>query len=340
MADKIQMTALGQNQNLINPVKIQKIEPRGKPPGFYKSIILDAIGVASAFFVGYVYFEFLKGSCSFLVLLCAFLLFVIAFTLEALLGNNAWRQFWVLVVEVIALFVFFYTSDRWFLIASMAIAFVFLVVGYLQCRSGLNHGTTIQFFKLTNGVVGKTVTAMILAAIILYIPTAGAGTVFIGEAGFNSFFNWAAGLVGNFYPNISIVGSFSDFTQSVARQELASSAVFQVMSPSDQNAAILVASTQIEGSLSRSLNITPSASSSTSDVAYNAIEDILRGWYNQSPTWFWAGWGLVLFLILRSIGVFAVWVIQFLTMIVYELLLSMGAIRITEEPQTKETIKF
>jgi hypothetical protein len=35
-----------------------------------------------------------------------------------------------------------------------------------------------------------------------------------------------------------------------------------------------------------------------------------------------------------------VWVSQFLTMIVYEMLLSSGAIRIVEQPQTKEVIEF
>ena len=47
--------------------------------------------------------------------------------------------------------------------------FHFLFMGYLEGRAELEHGTTIRFFRSTHGVVAKTVTAMLVAGIILYI---------------------------------------------------------------------------------------------------------------------------------------------------------------------------
>jgi hypothetical protein len=234
----------------------------------------------------------------------------------------------------------FYASNIQMLAASAAVALVFLFVGYLQARGELNHGTTIRFFRSTHGIVAKTVTASLLVAVILYLPTASAGAIFIGESGFNVFFNWAAGLAVHFYPAISFTGSFDDFARSAAKEGLAGNSAFNALPSADQDAAVSAMAGQIKDSLSKSFGVTLSASSSTSDVAYGAIENMLQGLRNRFPAGFDAGWGITLFLILRSIGVIAVWVGQFLTMIVYELLLATGIIRIAEEPQTKEVIEF
>jgi len=334
------MMGLGQNQNLINPIRINKIEPVGKPEGFYKSIVLDAIGVVSAFLAGYAYFNFLSGTWPLLASIAAFLFFIIVLTLEALLGARAWRRIGILALEIIALLLPFYLLNAWILVASAAAAFIFLLAGYLQTHSELSHSTTVRFFRSTHGVTAKAVTATLLVAIILYFPMMGSETVFINESGFKSFFGWAAGLVNNFYPTIALTGSFDNFAQSVAQGELAGNTTFKAMPPADQSAAVAAAASQIEASLSRSFGFTPSAASSTSEVAYNAIEKMLQGWRAQFSVWFTVGWEISLFLIFRCIGIVAVWIGQFLAMIAYELLLASGVIRIVEEPQTKEVIEF
>ncbi len=334
------MGMLGQNQNLINPIRIEKIEPAGRPAGFYRSIVLDAIGVIAAFFAGYAYFEFLAKSWPLPVFIGAFLVFTVVFALEALLGEKAWRQMGVLAIETIAFLLPFYSFDRIILGVSAGVIFIFFMIGYLDSRSELNHGVTIRFFKATHGAVANAVTGGLLVAIILYLPVANAGSVFIGESSFTGFFNWAAGVLGNFYPAISFTGSFSDFAQSIAKQELSSNTTFQSMSPSDQSTALVSATNQIETNFAKSIGVAPSAASSMSTIAYGAIKNLLQGWRERFSVWFTAGWGITLFLILRSIGIVAVLIGQFLTMIAYEALLSLGVIRIKQEPRTKEVLEF
>jgi hypothetical protein len=303
-------------------------------------MVLDAIGIVLAFVAGYAYFKFLEGSWPLLAPVCAFILFAIALTLEALLERKIWRRIGILVIEVIALFISFYAFDARIVAVSAVIAFIFLFIGYLQGRSELDHGTTIRFFRSTHGVAAKAVTAALLVAIILYLPASNFGRVFVGESEFRVFFNWAAGLAGDFYPTISFTGSFGSFAQSVAKGEFAGNATFEALAPGDQSAAISAAAGQIESNLSKSLGVTLTATSSTSDVVYNAIIKMFQEWSGRFSVWFTAGWAIALFLVLRSISVVFVWIGQFLTMIVYELLLAAGIIRIAEEPQTKETIEF
>jgi len=334
------MGMLGQNQNLINPIRIEKIEPLGRPIGFYKAIVLDVIGIIAAFFAGYAYFEFLEGLWPIVAPIGALLLFAAIFTIETLLGKSVWRRTGILIAQVIALLVPFYAFDVRILGIAAGISFLFLFIGHLQGRSELNYGTTIRFFKLTHGVVAKIVTAALLVAVILYLPAASAGAIFVGESSFNIFFTWAAGFASNFYPTVSLTGSFDEFAQSVARTGFAANSTFRAMSQSDQNAAILAAAGQIEDNLSKSLGITVTGTGSLSDAAYNVIKNILQGWHDRFATWFTIGWGIALFLILRSIGILAVWIGQFVAMVIYELLLAAGMIRIVEEPQTKEMIEF
>ncbi|MGB7958060.1 MAG: hypothetical protein WCF77_04460 [Minisyncoccia bacterium] len=346
MPDKIpprmlgQNQGLGQSQNLINQIRVEKLEPISKAEGFYKSIILDVLAVMAAFFMGCAYFLFLQGTWPFIVPVCAFLILTVATAMEALLEGSLKRRIEILILEAVVLLVPFYATDVRLLATCAVIVLIFFLIGYLQSRSELDHGTTVRFFRSTHGVTAKTVTAMLLVAIILYLPMASAGKFFIGEPEFGAFFDWAAGLIGNFYPAISFTGSLDDFAQSVAKNELAGAATFTALSPANQSAAILAGTGQIEENLSKSLGVTLSSSSPMSDVAYAAIKNMLQSWSVRFSIWFLAGWALAVFLILRSVGVLVVWVSQFLTMIVYEMLLSSGAIRIVEQPQTKEVIEF
>jgi hypothetical protein len=345
MADQIQPPRiLGrsqiQNQNLLKPTEVKVAEPVDKSPGFYKSIILDAVGIVAAFLAGYSYFKFLEGTWPFLLSISAFLLFIVALALETLTCKKVWGQIGVLTFEIIALFMPFYATDMKIVGISASITFILLLAGYFESRSELEHSTTIRFFKSTHGIVAKTVTAGLLAAIILCLPIARFGSIFIGESMFSGFFSWAAGLANNFYPTITLTGSFNDFAESVAKTGLVNNTTFAEMMPAAQNTVISEATNQVEGNFSKLLGVTASPTSSMSDVVYAAIIKILDGWRSRFSVWFMVGWGVALFLLLRSIGVVVVWIGQFLTMLFYELLLASDFVRIVEQPQTKELIEF
>jgi len=334
------MTGLEQNQNLINPIRIEKIEPLGKPRGFYKSMVLDILGVLAAFFVGYAYFEFLYRVWPLSAPLGAFLLLAVILTLEALVGEGLLRRIGIVLCEVVAFLLPFYAFDARILAAAGVLAFIFFLAGYVQCRRELDHSTTIRFFRSTHGVVAKAVTAALFVAIILYTPMATGGMVFLSESAFNGVFTWAAGLANNFYPTLSLTGSFDDFARSVARGGLTSNAAFEALPPAEQDAAVAAAASQVESNLAKSFDMTVSSTTPTSDVVYNIITYTLQGWRAHFAVWFTVGWEITLFLVLRCIGIFAIWIGQFVTMIVYELLLAAGFIHIAEESQTKEVITF
>jgi hypothetical protein len=340
MPDKIPMGMLGQNQNLINPIKIERITSDGTTARIYRSIILDVVGLLAAFFAGYSYFQFLGRSWSIVAAVGAFLLFVAVFAIQTLLGKRVWRQIVVILLQAVVFLLPFYLFDRTVLAVTAGVMFLFFLIGYGSGRSEINHGTTVRFFRATHGSVANAVTGLILAGIILYLPMANAGSFFVGESSFTGFFNWAAGVFGGFYPAISFTGSFGSFAESVAKDQLAAAPSYAMLPPTAQNAALTAAADQIETSFSRSTGITPSSTSPMSDVVYHATLNLLESWRSRFSVWFTAAWGIAVFFIFRSIGVVAVWIGQFIAMIIYETLLSLGIVRIKQEPQTREVLDF
>lgn len=335
-----QVLAQSQGQNLVNPIRVERVERPGKPVGFYKLIILDLCSALAAFFVGYAYLEFTKGIWSFAILFGVFLAAIVVSALQVLFEKSVWRRIGILLIEIVAFLVLFHTQDPKLIGISAAIIFLFFVLGYTESRSELNHGMTIRFFSSTHGVAAKTVTALLLAGVVLYVPHIGSGPIFINESAFTVIFDWAAGLAGNFYPTLSLSGSLTDFSASVAKESLSGNATFSAMSPDDQKATLSAATIAVEGNLSKFFSVASTPSSTMNDVAYQSIVSALRAWRARSLFWFSLAWGISVFLVLRAIGVIMVWIGQFFTMIVYELLLAAGAIRITEESQTKEVIGF
>jgi type IV secretory pathway VirB3-like protein len=75
-------------------------------------------------------------------------------------------------------------------------------------------------------------------------------------------------------------------------------------------------------------------------VLYGFILRTLSGWRTRFASAFLVGWSVVIFVLLRSIGILFVWLGQLLLGVVYEILLAAHVITIREEQTTKEVIGY
>ena len=325
-------------QNLINQAKFAPII-RGA--GFYKSIILDVLSVISAGLFGFTYYRYLEDGMPVWWLLGALALWGIMSVLQVFLARAVVRRGVLIAVEAIATLMFFYHDDPAILLITAGVVFVFLVWGYAASRRTLTNSIEIQYFRITGNVLGKLTTAALLFMILIYVPQVNQGSVFVSRQGFRDFFDWSAGLVNNIYPNVSLNGSFQTFAQGVATMELKNNPNFQTMSPQAQSSTINQATTQLEtsfGNATSGLAVAPT--DPASDAFYNFIVGMLQAWKSEGSSWFIIGWAVVLFLALRTLGFLFVWVDQFISLIIYEILLASGFMRITEATQTKEVIGY
>lgn len=328
---------MSDNQNLANPTRITKIN---HAPGFYKSIALDVLAIASSAFFGYLYFRYVAHGLSVWILLGGLALFAIFSALQTFLTKSAGRRALVLLLEVLALLVFFRTDDWRILAITGGAMFVLSFWGYLSSRAYLNNSIEVPFFGVTRDVLGKFTTAILIFMVLIYVPQLNDGTPFVSQQNFSGFFDWSAGLINNFYPHLSLTGSFGDFADSVAKMELENNQTFQTLNAQQQSAAVSQAADQFKQTFAKNAAAPIAASDPTSNAFYNLLVGALNAWKGQSSGSFAIGWAIVAFFVLRSLGIVFVWFAQFLTLIFYEILLASGFMKIAEETQAREAIGY
>lgn len=312
----------------------------GKPVGAYKSIALDVLSILAAFVLGYSYREYLADGMSLWIVAGAFLVFGAISALQALLCKKAGRRAFIVLCEVVTLGLFFYAFEWRFLLTAAACAFILFFWGYLGSRSEIDYGMNFRPFKATKSVVGKVMTGTILFMIVIYIPLWNQSSVFIPQKSFNAFFDWGAGVIDAFYPKISLSGSLGDFVNNIARTQLETVASFRSLSSENQSMLITQSATSIIDNLSKNIGVNLQPADTISATIYQFITKTLTGWENRFQGAFFAGWGVVLFFVARSVGIIFVWIDQLFVFIVYEILLAVRFIRVKEEPRTKEIIEY
>lgn len=308
--------------------------------------MLDIVAVLIAGLFGYSFAKYLAGGISFWFVLAALLLWCAIAVLEGFLQKKAARRFWVIVLESLALIGFFYRYAWQALGITFVLVLLCLLWGYFSGRRQLQNAIEVRFFTTSGKVVGKVITAAVIFMIVMYASLANNnGNFFVSESGFDAFFSWSAGFINNFYPTVPLTGSFNDFAEAVARMQLQGNPAFQSLTPADQDAALASSAQQMAAMFSNSSSTASTTAAAviaepTSNVFYGYFQGLFAEWQARFNNLFVGAWGLVLFLILRSIGIIVVWVGQFVALMFYELLLATGFMKISEEPATKEIIGY
>lgn len=327
-----------QSQNLVSPIRISF---PARQPGFWKSIALDFISVCAALFFGGSYFYYLTVGISPWFVFGGSLLFAACAVLQVFLAQKIVRRVLVMLGETIALIVCFVFYDDWrVVLVAGAVTLVVLMWGYFTSRAELQNEMEIRFFKVTRGVLGHVTTAVLLFMILVYAPQAEGSGIFVPRESFRTLFSWTANFFENLYPGVTFNDSFANFSGEFAKAELRDNPTFLSLSQPEQNAAIEQAVSQLSGSVEKTTGVAPAPTESVSDVAYNFIVATLTHWKNQFQGQFTIIWVIVLFLIFRTIGFVFIWIAQFVSLIIYELLLALGFMRIDKVTQTKEMTAY
>ncbi len=281
--------------------------------------------------------RFLAGG-SFWWVSAALLIWSAVSVIVGFIQKDAGRRFLVALLESIAMVAFFYTLAWQALAVTALVVLLCLLWGYFSIRRELRNTIEIRFFTASGKMVGKIITAAVVFVIIMYGSLANNnGSLFVSQGVFNSFFNWTGAFVNKFYPTVPVTGSFGDFAQAIAEMQLANNPAFQSLPPAEQNQAVADSAQQFMNGFTTS---TSAATMPTSNVFYDYIVHLFADLQNRYNDFFIGSWGLLLFLILRSIGIIVVWVGQFAAAILYEILLATGFLKIAEHPATKETIEI
>lgn len=325
------------SQNLIKQVKVESSVGR---PSFYKPFVFDVLTVASALFLSYTYRQYLNDKSWVAILLAALVIFAIFSALQVFLTKNLKRRFFVIFLEAVALFGFFYDYNIRLLAVGAGTALGFIFWGEFLGHSELENGLEIKFFKVVKPVLGKTITAVALMFVVIYMPRWSRGETLISKSNFEGVFDWTAGLANNFYPEVDFSSSFGKLSESLARLELQGNAAFKNLPTTNKELAVKKAAEQVMSNLGKNLGLTVSQEESVSGVFYKFVVKFLNEWRNRLSDWFIIGWAFGVFLIIRGLGTIFYWIVAILSLICYQILLSTGFMHIMGETRTHEVVEY
>ena len=119
------------NQNLIRQSSVT-IATRSPRTETYKAIALDVVAVLAAGLFGYAYYAYLAHGTSVWLLLAAFTFFGVLAALQVFLAKKIGQTLFVILLESLAVIVFFW-KDNWQILAIIwPMVFVFLAWGYFS----------------------------------------------------------------------------------------------------------------------------------------------------------------------------------------------------------------
>ncbi|MFQ5753635.1 MAG: hypothetical protein ACE5HI_16720, partial [bacterium] len=290
--------------------------------------------------LGYVYSKYLVAEAGLSLLFQALAVFLIFSTLQLFFTKEIGRRFLILILQTTAFLFFFYTYDLRILAISAGVMIVLPLFGEMLGRRELGNALEIKFFKTAKPLLAKWTTALIIVLILLYLPQWDQDSIFISKDNFRGFYSWAAGVASTFYPRVDFNSTFGELAEGLSETQLRGDPTFRNLPPRAQSELLERTSLQVSGSLSRSLGIQILPDEPVSDVFYDFIVKLLRGWREQFGNFFLAAWGLSIFFVLRGFGTIFYWAISFVSFLIYQILFSSGFVHIIGETRTHEVIEY
>jgi len=335
------MQILGQTripeQNLASEVNISA---PWRQADFWKPIMLGVVSAALAASVGYAYSRYLAGGFAITWLFLALGVYAAVSTLHVFFTRSFGRRLGWLLLDTIALLIFFYRGDLRFVGAAAAFIVILFLWGDLTGKSALANGLEVRFFHVAIPFLKKFTTAMLLALIALYLSQSSQGNLFVSQGSFDSFFTWASAFTANIYPGLTLNASFGQLAESIARIELQTNAGFNALSPADQDALVAETADRITASFSNAMGAPVSPNEPTGNAIYDYIIAKMQSLKDQFKNWFVIVWALIVFFVIRAFGLIFYWLAALLSFIFYQILLASGFVHILGESRTHEVIVY
>ena len=325
------------SENFIKQIPMEK---ESMPRGFYKAIIFDALSVLSAAFFSYSYYIYLAGKVSFWFPTIVLSVFVIFSILETILIKDLKRRTLVVLLEVIALFTFFYTLPDGLLVTAMGITLLFSVWGEINARTEIANTMEPSYFKVARIKGAKLVSAVVLMIIIIFFPRFNVRQNFLSRPTFDGLFAWTSSVVEKLYPGVNLKGTVSEFAYDLAASQVQKIPGFDALPvPVQEKTTEATAKTILEN-VATKVNNNVKPDQSVSEVLYNIVTSNIEKLKDEHSAQFRLVWTILLVLIIRSFGVILVPIIAIIIYILIHLMLALNFIFVAGETRTKETLTF
>ena len=325
------------SQNLVSQVSAKEFT---RPAGFYKSVLVDFAGVCFALLAGLSYDLYLQAALPLWAVLVAAGFFMVASTIGALLMESPFRRAGVLLAETIALLAFFYTMPIAQLLAVGGIVFFFLLWGDVATHRELTGNIEVRYVRITRSQVRKLTTALIVAAIALYLPQWTPEGGFLPPDAFQNVFTWSAGMATRFYPGINFNGNVDNFLRDAAAYQLSQDVQYNALPPAAQEQVFDRSVSELSAMFRDALGMDVGPQEKMQTITYRLILGALDDWNRRFGTNLIIAWAIVAYFVLRSFGVVYYGVVSLFGFLVFQMLLAMNFMMVIGETRVQQTLQY
>jgi hypothetical protein len=333
----MQGNPLLRSQNLVSQVSAKEFT---RPAGFYKSIFVDFAGVVTALLTGLSYDLYLQAAVPLAVVLVAAGAFMIASTIGALLMESPFRRAWVLLAETVALLAFFYTMPTVHLLALAGAVFTLLLWGDVATHRELTGSIEVRYVRITRSQVRKLTTALIIAAIAIYLPQWTPEGGFLPPDTFQNVFTWSAGMASRFYPTINFASTVDVFLRDSAAYQMSQDEQFASYPPAVQAQAIERATGELMTMFRDVVGMNVGLQERMENVTYRLIIGTLDDWNKTFGVNLVFIWAVIAYFVLRSVGVLFYGLVSAVGFLVFQLLLATNFVMVIGETRIQQTVQY
>ena len=296
--------------------------------------------MVSAFVTGWLFKSMLSGGTAIYPAIIAASVFVALSSLNTLLKKDFGHRAIVIALEALVFTLIFWGLSAGLLGAVFLVMFGMLLWGAFTGRAEMENSLEIKFFRITQKPLSRTITALSVVAILLYVPQWQTRTEFISEKAFDSMFAASRNVAGRLYPEFDFNSDMNALAESLAETKLNENADYKLLPPAVKEATVKRTSVEVVKSLSQSLGLDLTGAENISTVIYKYLMKLLDDWRVKLGDSFIVLWAIAVFLFIRGIGTLLGYLVAFLTYVVYHFLLVTNMIKLDSELQPQETVDF
>ncbi len=298
------------------------------------------ITLISAFITSWLFKGVLAGERGFVGVIISACIFIALSSLNTLLKKDFVHRAGVVAAEALVFSLTFWGLPLWTLVSIFFVVFAMFLWGALTARREMENNLEIRFFRVTQRLLGRTITALSVVVILLYVPQWQNKSDFISQKSFDSIFATSRGVAGRLYPEFNFNSDMNALAQSLAETKLNENSQYKLLPPAVKEGLVEKTSVEVVQGLGKNLGIELTGKEDIGTVLYRYISKLLDSWRVKLGNAFLVLWSIAAFLFIRGIGTLLGYFVAFLAYVIYHLLLVLDVIQISSELQPQEIVDF
>jgi len=318
------------------------IQEKKFEPAIIKIIILGLLGLSATYCFGH-YLSLLLinfHQTRFLLFsLLAVAIFLIIFFFQVIFIQHKWQSNLIIFLEAIVLFfslsgLSIFSSKL--ILISVFLFFVFLILPNFLARKEIDNNLKIDFLKINRIVFNGAITAFSIFWAII-----------IGNVIFFNFLNQPSFDLQKFitpFLEMSEKTLPSDFNKNILKgfveQQINSDAQLKLLPEAQKEKIIEESLKQIEKEMGGKFDINTILKNQETQTVFKELSDKFLNIPPKIKVYIAVILGLIIFSILKGIGIVLTWPLTFITFLFYELLLATNFAKISLEQRDKEVLSL